>query len=188
MSVTDRRDDRHLSRHGCAARAPAADARRRRRLALMQAEKIPLPLLPLSLRRRSAASWLWVERLDLADEALAEKIHRDGVEIFVLYANGSPAGYYELDFASPQADEARLFRPDAGMDRHARSGRGCSARRSARGFRAAPSEMLVNTCTLDHPAALPLYQRLGFHPVRRGRSAPQGPGAPIRCPAILLPG
>ncbi len=25
--------------------------------------------------------------------------------------------------------------------------------------------MIVQTCTLDHPAALPLYQKLGFQPV-----------------------
>jgi hypothetical protein len=29
------------------------------------------------------------------------------------------------------------------------------------------SKLLVNTCTLDHPRALPLYQRLGFTPYSR---------------------
>ena len=28
-------------------------------------------------------------------------------------------------------------------------------------------KMTVNTNTLDHPRALPMYQRAGFHPVRR---------------------
>ena len=28
-------------------------------------------------------------------------------------------------------------------------------------------KILVNTCTLDHPRALPLYQRLGFTPYAR---------------------
>ena len=28
-------------------------------------------------------------------------------------------------------------------------------------------KMTINTCTLDHPAALPLYQKMGFAPVRR---------------------
>jgi predicted N-acetyltransferase YhbS len=27
-----------------------------------------------------------------------------------------------------------------------------------------PARVLVNTCTLDHPKALPLYQRFGFRP------------------------
>jgi GNAT superfamily N-acetyltransferase len=29
------------------------------------------------------------------------------------------------------------------------------------------SKFLVNTCTLDHPRALPLYQRAGFVPYSR---------------------
>ena len=28
-----------------------------------------------------------------------------------------------------------------------------------------PKRVTVQTCTLDHPAALPLYQKLGFTPV-----------------------
>jgi hypothetical protein len=28
------------------------------------------------------------------------------------------------------------------------------------------SRMTVNTCTLDHPRALPLYRKTGFRPVR----------------------
>ena len=28
-----------------------------------------------------------------------------------------------------------------------------------------PRRVIVQTCTLDHPAALPLYQKLGFSPV-----------------------
>jgi GNAT superfamily N-acetyltransferase len=30
-----------------------------------------------------------------------------------------------------------------------------------------PRQLVVNTCTLDHPKALPLYQRLGFRPTRQ---------------------
>ena len=30
-----------------------------------------------------------------------------------------------------------------------------------------PGKVTVNTCDLDHPRALPLYQKMGFQPVRR---------------------
>ena len=30
-----------------------------------------------------------------------------------------------------------------------------------------PKKLTVNTCTLDHPKALPLYQKMGFQPTRR---------------------
>jgi hypothetical protein len=32
-----------------------------------------------------------------------------------------------------------------------------------------PTFVTVQTCTLDHPAALPLYQKLGFSPVGQSR-------------------
>jgi GNAT superfamily N-acetyltransferase len=32
------------------------------------------------------------------------------------------------------------------------------------------SRLLVNTCTLDSPRALPLYQRMGFHALFAGRA------------------
>ena len=28
-------------------------------------------------------------------------------------------------------------------------------------------KVTINTCTLDHPAALPMYQKFGFEPVAR---------------------
>jgi GNAT superfamily N-acetyltransferase len=35
------------------------------------------------------------------------------------------------------------------------------------GWDAGVEAMTVNTCTLDHPRALPIYQKWGFEPVRR---------------------
>lgn len=135
------------------------------RLALMRAENIPAHFYRY-LYAAVGGSWLWVERLNLSDDALSEKIHRLGVDVFVLYANGVPAGYYELDVSD--SAHARLvyfgLTPDwigrrigpwflgaAVTDAFARGGK----------------EVLVNTCTFDHPAALPLYQRMGFRPIRR---------------------
>ncbi len=43
-------------------------------------------------------------------------------------------------------------------------------------------QMLVNTCTLDHPTALPVYQKLGFRPVRRENRQLTVP------PGISIPG
>jgi GNAT superfamily N-acetyltransferase len=135
------------------------------RLALMRAEKISLPFYRF-LYREVGGSWLWIERLDISDERLAEKVHREGVEVFVLHANGSPAGYFELDFANPKSTKLVYFglMPDwTGM----RIGPWLLGSAVGEGFSRGASEILVNTCTMDHPAALPLYQRLGFRPVRR---------------------
>jgi len=135
------------------------------RLALMRAESIPLHFYRY-LYAAVGGNWLWVERLEISDAALAEKIHRKGVEVFVLYANGSPAGYYELDFSD--RDPVRLvyfglMAEWTGM----RIGPWLLGSAVSEAFSRGATEILVNTCTMDHPAALPLYQRLGFQPIRR---------------------
>jgi GNAT superfamily N-acetyltransferase len=131
----------------------------------MRAENIPLHFYRY-LYAAVGGTWLWVERLHLSDEALAKRIHRDGIDIFVLYANGSPAGYYELDFADPEHTKLVYFglmSEWTGM----RIGPWFLGSAIGDAFSRGAKEVLVNTCTLDHPAALPLYQKLGFRPVRR---------------------
>ena len=84
----------------------------------------------------------------------------------MLYANGSPGGYYELDFADPNSVRLVYFglMPEwTGL----RIGPWLLGTAVSEGFSRGAGEILVNTCTMDHPAALPLYQRLGFRPIRR---------------------
>src|SRR5712692_1520458 len=53
--------------------------------------------------------WLWYERRLLDDAALAATIQKPSTEIFVLYAGGVPAGYFELDAAPAQETELCYF-------------------------------------------------------------------------------
>jgi GNAT superfamily N-acetyltransferase len=132
------------------------------RLALMKVERIPLHFYRY-LYRTVGSSCLWVEREGLSDEALAGKVHRDGIEITVLYANGAPAGYYELDFSQARRTNLVYFglMPEwTGM----KIGPWFLGTAVRDAFSRGAQEVTVNTCTLDHPAALPLYQRLGFQP------------------------
>lgn len=133
------------------------------RLALMKAEDIPLDYYRY-LYRAVGGRWLWVERLAFSDPELAAAIRRPGVEIYVLYGSGCPAGYYEIDLGGGETADLVYF----GLT-EPWIGRGigpwllgtalseCLAHGAVR--------IRVNTCTLDHPAALQLYQRLGFRPV-----------------------
>jgi GNAT superfamily N-acetyltransferase len=135
------------------------------RLALMKAEHIPLHYYRY-LYSAVGANWLWIERHQLDDNALAQKIRGPGVDVFVLYANGSPGGYYELDLADLKRAKLVYFglTPEWTGQGIGPWLLGCAV---SEAFSRGAEQLLVNTCTLDHPAALPLYQRIGFKPVRR---------------------
>jgi GNAT superfamily N-acetyltransferase len=132
------------------------------RLHLMRAEHIPLAYYRY-LYRAVGGPWLWFERLLLDDESLSRRVHKDAVEIHVLYANGSPAGYFELDFGKQNRTNLAYFGliPDwTGR----KIGPWLLGSAISAGFSRGAEQLTVNTCTLDHPAALPLYRRLGFQP------------------------
>jgi GNAT superfamily N-acetyltransferase len=106
---------------------------------------------------------VWVERTRMSDDALAVIVQDEKVELYVLYCEGAPAGYAELDFRKMPAAELAYFGliPDY-------IGRGLGAFLLATAIDIAwtkPIERLwVHTNTLDHPRALPLYQQMGFVP------------------------
>jgi GNAT superfamily N-acetyltransferase len=134
-------------------------------LALLKAPNIPIGYYRY-LYGAVGGQWLWFERLLLDDQTLSRKIHRASVEVSVLYANGSPAGYYELDFAKADSTNLVYFGlvPEwTGQ----KLGPWLLGSAVAEAFSRGAGQVTVNTCTLDHAAALPLYQRLGFEPVRR---------------------
>lgn len=135
------------------------------RLALMRAEGIPLHFYRY-LYETVGADWLWVERLSFSDHALACAVQRDDVEVTVLYANGAPSGYYELDFVKPASPNLAYFgiMPEWTGAKIGPWLLGCAMRDA---FSRGAAKLTVNTCTCDHPAALPLYQKLGFQPVRQ---------------------
>jgi len=135
------------------------------RLALMKVDTIPLHFYRY-LYATIGHDWLWVERLDMDDGALAEKVQREGIEISVLYANGAPAGYFELDLAGGKTIDLVYFglMPDWTGRKIGPWLLGCAVMEA---FSAGAERLTINTCTLDHPGALRLYQRIGFQPIRR---------------------
>ncbi|WP_284223807.1 GNAT family N-acetyltransferase, partial [Brevundimonas denitrificans] len=88
-------------------------------------------------------------------------------EIYVLYIRGIHAGYAELDFRKfPSVVDLAYFgiMPEfIGM----KLGPYLLNWAIEQAWRRNPDLVTVNTCTLDHPKALPLYQRFGFTPYRQ---------------------
>jgi GNAT superfamily N-acetyltransferase len=106
---------------------------------------------------------IWVERTRMSDEALARIVQDENVELYVLYCEGAPAGYAELDFRKPPDAELAYF----GLIEDF-LGRGLGSFLLATAIDIAWSKPIdrlwVHTNTLDHPRALPLYQKMGFVP------------------------
>lgn len=112
------------------------------------------------------APWLWFERRAMDDAQLARIIQDERVEIYVLNVDGEPAGFAELDHRRPPDIELAYF----GLV-PAFIGKGLGRYLLTWVVDAAwdngPARLWVNTNTLDHPKALPLYQRCGFRPYRQ---------------------
>jgi ribosomal protein S18 acetylase RimI-like enzyme len=134
-------------------------------IALMRAEKPALHFYRY-LMFRTGRPWHWVYRLRMPDDELIAIIHAETTEIYVVYLDGAPAGFYEIDRSVAGECNIAYF----GLMMHA-AGRGLGrwflseAIHSA--FANKPYKITVNTCTLDHKAALPLYQKMGFIPTAR---------------------
>jgi len=109
----------------------------------------------------------WLRRL-MPDHQLAAMLRDPRISIHVLREGGVPAGFYELDRTPWPAVNLSYFglMPDA-------IGRGIGMAFLRHAVSAAwamgPRNVTVNTCTADHPRALPNYHRAGFQPIREVR-------------------
>lgn len=127
------------------------------------------------------APYLWWLRRTVPDAELASMLASPGVSIFVLTRNNQPAGFYELDARALHTVNISYF----GLLPHAiGQGLGMPMLRAAiaTAWVHKPRMLTVNTCTADHPRALPNYLAAGFVPVRASREIwdiPRHLGLPI---------
>lgn len=112
--------------------------------------------------------WLWWMRRTAADADLAALLSMPAVSIHVLMQDGEPAGFYELDRRAPQTVNLAYF---GLMPWAIGSGLGSAFLRHAvdTAWAAGRAAVTVNTCTADHPRALPAYLAVGFQRLRTVR-------------------
>lgn len=132
----------------------------------------PLPASPLRLERwpapeparyrllfeRVGARWLWFSRLAMDDE----RLRREMAEVHaVVDRSGIEIGLLELDFRTSGECLIRFLGlvPELAGKGH---GRWLFAQTLALAWRPGVGRVAVNTCTLDHPAALKAYLNAGF--------------------------
>lgn len=137
----------------------------------------PAPALPYRIERLERASvsfyrylynvvgepWLWHERRKMSDAALGAILDDPNVWLQVIYADGEPAGYAELNGQRRPDVELAYF---GIMPKFIGRGLGPTLLRAAieAVWSRKPRRLWVHTCSLDHPKALSCYQRAGFVP------------------------
>lgn len=135
-------------------------------IALLAADDPPVDYF-LYLYEQVGGPHEWTDWFDRSREEAQAFVSASGVSLYSLMLDGWPAGFFILDASEPAVCDLANF----GLVPQA-LGRGLGhwLLRTAvdtgwdvRGV----EKMTVNTNTLDHPRALGLYQRVGFHPVRR---------------------
>jgi GNAT superfamily N-acetyltransferase len=135
------------------------------KIALLRAER-PTISYYRYLYNTVGEPWLWWERRRLSNDELARIIHDPLVEIYVLYVDGVPAGYAELDRRKQEEVELAYFGlvPEF-IGR--KLGPFLLNWAVDTAWFGKPKRLWVNTNNLDHPKALQIYQKAGFVPYRQ---------------------
>lgn len=116
----------------------------------------------IQLYKRIGSAYYWTSRLLISKPDLKNIIHHPHNKVFVLYDQQSPVGFFELNSRNaPKSVEISFVGlvPDA-----IGNGLGSLLAQYAIAYAWAqnPGRLIIQTCTLDHKRALPLYQQLGF--------------------------
>ncbi|MEA3066416.1 MAG: hypothetical protein QOJ27_2877 [Sphingomonadales bacterium] len=123
----------------------------------------PDPARYRALFQRVGARWLWYSRLAMDDE----RLRREMAEVHaVVDEAGAEVGLLELDFRTPGECLIRFLGlvPELAGKGH---GAWLFAGTLALAWRPGVRRVHVNTCTLDHPAALKAYLKAGFTAYKR---------------------
>ena len=135
-------------------------------VALLAAADPPVDYF-LYLYRSIGAPWHWTDWLERTRDEQEEFVTDPEVTLHTLMFEGWPGGFFMLDTRAPGICDLSYFGL-AGAAQGRGLGRWLLGQAVATGWdRPGVEKLTVNTCTLDHPAALGLYQRMGFTPVQR---------------------
>ena len=134
--------------------------------ALVAAEAPPVWWF-LALYDAVGAAYEWTDQHELPEGEIAAFLEDPGVVLYTLMRAGWPAGFFVLDCRAAGVCDLAYF----GLTPEAiGQGLGAFLLQTAAQMawdRPGVSLVTVNTNGLDHPRALPLYQKAGFEPVRR---------------------
>ncbi len=110
--------------------------------------------------------WHWQDKLVWSESDWRRYIGRENLRTWVVFEGATPAGYYELEKQDDNRVEIAYF---GLVPVFIGRGLGGFLLSSAieNGWSWGATSIIVNTCTLDHPAALHNYQARGMKIYRR---------------------
>jgi len=134
--------------------------------ALLHAEKPPVWYF-LSLYDAVGSQYQWTDKHDETEEDLRAFVQDPDMALYTLLRHGWPAGFFMLDRREAGLCDLAYFGLVPEM-----LGQGLGKFLLQEAIHTAwdleeTKKVTVNTCTLDHPRALALYQSAGFEPVRQ---------------------
>ncbi len=112
--------------------------------------------------------WLWRDRLAWSDEALSRHLERPDIHVWVAIIQGETAGYFELQ-RQPEDEVEIVYFGLAPSFMGQGIGGWLLTRAAEESFALGARSVVLNTCTLDAPQALPNYLARGFRIVRQER-------------------
>jgi ribosomal protein S18 acetylase RimI-like enzyme len=122
--------------------------------------ELPAPELGRALYAGVGADWYWLDRIGWDWARWHERLAREGVELWIPWVRGTPAGYAELERDGDAVEIASFGLLPAFF------GRGLGPRLLdavvRRAWELGPRRVWLHTCSLDGPAALRTYRRRGF--------------------------
>lgn len=133
-------------------------------LALMRASDIPTDFYQY-MYRLVGKNHHWYERRKLCGAELYSIINDDHTHIDYLYADGCPAGFFELDTSKLPDQVEIVYFGLAPYYQGMGLGKWFLSAAISAAWNYNPDVVSLHTNSLDHPSALQLYQRMGFSPV-----------------------
>jgi GNAT superfamily N-acetyltransferase len=108
----------------------------------------------------------WIDRLPWTDEQIRAHVTRPEITLWVMFREGAPAGYFELEKHDDGSVEIAYFGlmqefMGRGLGKHLLS------IAAGQAWRDGANRVWLHTCTLDDPAALPNYLKRGLKPFKQ---------------------
>lgn len=125
----------------------------------------PTPEFGRFLYTSVGVQWYWLDRLKWSYNQWQYRLEQPTVHTWVLYHSGTPAGYFELEQQANGNVQISYFGLLQQFTGQGLGGRLLSAA-VEQAWSLAATRIKLNTCSLDHPAALKNYQARGFRVYR----------------------